>query len=252
MISVCLASYNGERYIEKQVLSILRQLSCDDELIVSDDGSLDNTLLILRRIGDKRIKIFENKSIVSSHKYAKSHYKVSKNFENALCKASGDYIFLSDQDDVWEQNKVQTCLSELKNHEVVITNYAEIDGVDGLITSRFYKKSPIQSFFLLNWALMPFHGCCMAFRKTLLNEVLPFPHDLIMHDNWIGLYSCLQGYSICYIDIPLIQYRRHQSNVSFAPHKSKSPLWFRLKYRFVILAQLINRVLHIRLRFNKN
>ena len=90
MISVCMATYNGEKYIEEQLKSILSQLGENDEVIVSDDSSTDNTLAIVESFNDVRIKIFPNN---------KFHSPIF-NFENALKQATGDYIFLSDQDDV--------------------------------------------------------------------------------------------------------------------------------------------------------
>lgn len=94
MISVCLASYNGEKYIKEQIESILQQLSVNDELIVSDDGSTDHTLSIIAEIGDPRIKIYFHKSEVNDLGcYSRSHYLVTRNFECALSVALGDYIF---------------------------------------------------------------------------------------------------------------------------------------------------------------
>ena len=97
MISVCMACYNGEKFIQEQVDSIICQLGLDDELIISDDGSNDRTLDILFSYEDSRIKILHNRAC---------HGFVG-NFENALSHAKGDYIFLSDQDDIWKKEKVQ-------------------------------------------------------------------------------------------------------------------------------------------------
>ena len=110
MISVCMASYNGEKYIKQQIDSILKQLSDEDELVISDDGSTDNTLSVIQSIHDKRIKLIHNQG---EHGY-------SRNFENALKNSKGDYIFLSDQDDVWKDNKVETILPLLKKYAFVV------------------------------------------------------------------------------------------------------------------------------------
>ena len=96
MISVCMATYNGERYIKEQVSSIMQQLGENDELIVSDDGSSDSTLQVLDSFHDSRIKVFSG-----------PRTGLTYNFENAIKNANGDYLFLSDQDDVWECNKVE-------------------------------------------------------------------------------------------------------------------------------------------------
>lgn len=245
MISVCMATYNGGKYIEQQISSILSQLSTDDEIIVSDDNSTDDTIAILHRINDKRIKIYYNSGSKPSlaYRYSNSHYKVTKNFENALLQSSGEYIFLSDQDDVWEPNKVSCFLSALKDNMLVMSNYSIIDSDNQLIINSYYHVNPIQKSLIRNLLKMPFHGCCMAFRRELLNETLPFPEKLIMHDNWIGLLACAKGHRVGFIDSPLIKYRRHQSNVSPSSVQNKNPLWFKLWYRIVLVFQLINRSL---------
>lgn len=244
MISVCLASYNGERYIKEQVLSILNQLSVDDELIISDDGSTDNTLHILATIKDSRVRVISNSFSEPYHKYSNSHYKVTRNFENALSSATGDYIFLSDQDDIWEQDKVLITVATLQQCELVMSNRSIIDSNGNLVKLSAYSTNPIGHCFFRNVIKMPFYGCCMAFKKELLKEILPFPKNLIMHDNWIGLYACLRKRNIAYIDKPLIRYRRHQYNVSPTAQKNPNPIYFKIRYRFVILIQLLIRYSH--------
>ena len=91
MISVCIATYNGEKYIEEQIASILPQLKENDEIIISDDYSTDNTIQVLTKINSKKIKIFKNQG----------EKGYTSNFENAIKQAKGNYIFLCDQDDVW-------------------------------------------------------------------------------------------------------------------------------------------------------
>ena len=240
MISVCLASYNGERYIKKQILSILSQLSSDDELIVSDDHSTDGTLGILSAINDHRLKVYSNNLIsAKKHRYANAHYRVAKNFENALSHATGDYIFFSDQDDIWLPNKVELTLSALQRYELVMSNYAVIDENGRMVKTEFYSTSPIYRSCLLNLIRLPFHGCCMAFRKEILDYSMPFPIELIAHDNWIGMCSCIKKCKIGYINRPLIQYRRHQFNVSPLKKNNLNPLWFKIWYRAVLTFQLL-------------
>ena len=99
MISVCMATYNGEKYIRDQLDSIICNLNeKEDEIIISDDGSCDRTLDIINEYVNcypGMIKIVEG-----------PHKGVVKNFEHAISIAQGEYIFLSDQDDIWENNKV--------------------------------------------------------------------------------------------------------------------------------------------------
>ena len=112
MISVCLATFNGEKYIYQQLSSILSQLSDIDEIIVSDDGSADKTIEIVKSIKDKRIKLFHNP-------YRQG---IIHNVENALRESKGNIIFLSDQDDVWLNNKISVCLQHLQCADLVISD----------------------------------------------------------------------------------------------------------------------------------
>lgn len=242
MISVCLASYNGEKYIEEQIRSIISQLSQEDELIISDDGSTDKTLAIIDKINDNRIKVHSHSPInINVGHHSLSHYKVTYNFENALSLATGDYIFLADQDDIWEPDKVEVTISALQNYILVMSNYSIIDGNGEELQNSFYTTNPIHHNFIHNLIKTPFHGCCMAFRKEFLAEILPFPSEMVMHDNWIGLYANWKNYKIGYIEKPLIKYRRHQFNVSPSARESTNPLWFKLWYRTILAYQIIRR-----------
>ena len=107
MISVCLATYNGQRFIKRQITSILSQIGEEDEVVVSDDGSTDDTLTILRDLNDSRIRIIDG-----AHRHSPTW-----NFEKALEGARGEYIFLSDQDDVWMPDKVQKSVEALEKIE---------------------------------------------------------------------------------------------------------------------------------------
>ena len=112
MISVCMATYNGEKYIRQQLCSIISQIGEGDEVIISDDGSTDSTLDIVRNMADGRIRIVEGPCRQSP----------TLNFENALSHVKGDYIFLADQDDVWLPGKVSACMKWLGGYECVVSD----------------------------------------------------------------------------------------------------------------------------------
>ena len=118
MISVCIPTYNGGKFIRQQLGSILSQLSNDDEIIISDDSSTDNTLEIINSFNDKRIKVLENNTFHSP----------IYNLENALKQAGGDYIFLSDQDDEWMLNKISVVMEHLKSANLVVHDAQVVDG----------------------------------------------------------------------------------------------------------------------------
>ena len=242
MISVCIASFNGEKHIQEQIRSILVQLGEEDELIISDDGSTDQTLHKIQEIDDKRIKLFENNNI---HGY-------THNFENALKQAQGDFIFFSDQDDVWLPDKVKTMTAYLQNDNYVISDaFVTNENLDikyKISSWRRYRKGYIHNLYKSIYA-----GCTCAFTKNIKDYALPFPSTInIQHDTWIGLL-CELNFNVVYVDKPLIYYRRHDANTSTAGSKSKKTLFFMVKYRFVLLYETLKRfiVRKFQLKYNK-
>lgn len=233
MVSVCLATYNGGKYLRPQVDSILSQLDKNDELIVSNDGSNDDTIAILKSYNDHRIKIFFN---------SKDH-GVINNFENALCHATGDYIFLSDQDDVWLPNKVEICLNSLKESDCIIHDCFITDENLTVISNSLFKELDAGLGFLKNLKKNTFTGCCMAFSKKVMEKTLPFPKSsLFYHDQWIGLISLL-SFNTVFLHTPLVFFRRHSTTTSSAGSQSKFNFKEKLFSRFAISKALLKRYL---------
>lgn len=241
MISVCIATYNGDKYLKKQIESILMQLSPNDEVIVSDDCSTDGTLQILEDFKDCRLKIYRHKYTGKPKKYSRNHYIVTSNFENALRQAKGDIIFLSDQDDIWLDNRVDIMTAALKNATLVYAPFKVIDENDRVVSTESQNKPLVTKKFFKDLFHQPFYGCCMAFHRSLLNIALPFPNNLIMHDNWIGLLAEISSSNIEIIREPLLYYRHHYNNVSRS--HNKNPLWFRIGYRINLYFQLLIRIM---------
>lgn len=244
MISVCMATYNGERFILKQISSILEQLSENDELIVSDDGSTDRTLDIIKSFDDCRIKILNHKKNKNFEKikYSRNFYYVTDNFENALKNAKGDYIFLSDQDDIWLPNKVAKVMEQLKIFDCTLSNFKIINENDSILSEQFYDENPISQSFIKNILNCRFLGCGLAFRKSVLDFVLPFPRKLMAHDLWIGMIG-KHKFSFSYIITPLFLYRRSGSNVSPSCEKSTNSIFHKVGYRLNIVCLLLLRFL---------
>ena len=231
-ISVCLASYNGQLFIEQQIKSILAQLSEYDELIVSDDCSTDKTLEIVETLNDKRIKIF------SGIRYGSP----IRNFENALKHATGDVIFLSDQDDVWLPNKVKIMTSYFHQYDVVVSNCSIVAKELNIIKDSFFLSVNTRKGFFNNLYDNHYLGCCMAFKKKVLDIILPFPKKIAMHDIWIGL--CAEAfYKSIFVDDVLLLYRRHGGNASPTSERSSACLLTKLWYRFYFLIQVGYRML---------
>lgn len=235
MISVCLTTYNGENYIKQQVESILSQLSPDDELIVSDDGSTDNTLDIIRSMHASQIKIVINKG---QHGY-------TPNFENALMQSKGDYIFLSDQDDVWNKDKVSICMDYFRFYDFIISDATIIDKNNQHIASSYFTQRHSKKGLFNNLIRFSYLGCCMAFKRKVLERALPFPknHKMATHDNWLAIVG-MSYYKTKVIDDKLILYRRHGDNTSKAGLAKTTTLPFKIKYRLYLLACLLFRYKH--------
>jgi len=232
MISVCLASYNGEQFIAEQIESILAQLSTGDELIISDDGSNDQTIGITSSFNDSRIKIINNDKCKG----------VIKNFENALMHAKGDYIFLSDQDDVWLPSKVKESIKYLDKNLLVVSDCRVVDKQLKEISHSFFRLRGSKKGILNNIVKNSYLGCCMAFRKELLQYALPIPNGAAMHDIWLGLVAETQG-TVQFIDKQLILFRRHGANASFTTGKSQLSTYIKLKNRITVAGLLLLRIL---------
>ena len=164
MISVCMATYNGEKYIKEQLSSILSQLSEKDEIIVSDDSSTDKTVEIIESFQDKRIKILKN------NKFRQPNL----NFENALKYSKGDIIFLSDQDDVWIENKVEIILNQLKKYDLIVSDAFITNEKLNITNDSLFSEVNSNRGILKNIIKNTYYGCCMAFKRKVLKKALPF------------------------------------------------------------------------------
>ena len=218
MISVCMATYNGEKFIKEQIDSILSQLSDDDELVVSDDGSKDRTLDIISSYNDKRIRILHHSA---PHGFV-------HNFENALGNAKGDYIFLSDQDDYWMPGKVKTAMGYLTSGiDLVIHNAELVDGKGQPLGTDYYSCMHSKTGFWANIWKTRTLGCCMCFNRKVLEKSMPMPKHIVAHDYWIGMIA-LKHFKVKFIDDKLLCYRRHGGNVSPSSEKSNESWWYRI------------------------
>lgn len=228
MISVVLAAYKGEKYIAAQVESILSQLGEDDELIISDDYPEGETYNSISGIieNDRRVRYIRGKG-----------QGVIKNFEHLIENAKGDFIFLSDQDDVWIQDKVQALMREFdKGADVVMHNADIVDGELNPTGDTAFSLNGAGTGIVKNILKNSYQGSCMAFRADLKKFILPFPENLPMHDQWIGLMGEKHG-KVSLIDKSYLLYRRHGENVS----GNGSTLLQKIKWRAAIISAILSR-----------
>lgn len=234
-VTVCMATYNGARFLKQQLDSILTQLNSRDELVVVDDASTDDTWKLLCNIQDERIRLFrndKNKGVVPT-------------FERAVSGATGDYIFLSDQDDIWLQNKVKQVLLVFENDpsvSLVVTNSIMIDENNRpLNMRRFSPENPAKLGLMQTLIKNLYQGSLMAFRRDILQAVLPFPKGIPMHDSWIGVVNCMIGKTF-YLDEELLYYRRHDANVTGGERASA---WKMAADRCKLLISITKRYSHL-------
>jgi GT2 family glycosyltransferase len=206
-VSECMAAYNGSRFIEAQLRSILPQLDDVDEIVIVDDGSSDSTIARIASIRDPRIRLFvhkENQGIVAT-------------FEDALRTATGDILFLCDDDDLWASNKVERLLAAFEKNpdaQIVTSRVALIDELGlPLPDARVNRYGRFFAGFWRNIFQNYYQGSAMAIRASLLGRVLPFPRGKqFLHDVWIGTRNEVTGGQAEFVDEPLVYYRRHSNN----------------------------------------
>jgi len=241
-ISVCIASYNGEKYIKTQLNSIINQLEINDEIIIVDDCSTDKTIEIIESIMDYRITVFKN-NFNMGHVYS---------FNRAIELSSNDIVFMSDQDDIWKNGRVLlmkknlldskslllSSNSEFINSEGVNLDY-NTNGVNEIYSTNYFNNI-IDIFF----GKTNYYGCLMVFKKELKKIILPIPGFVESHDLWIAMAANLLSSNTHCNDITLSR-RIHQNNASIVNRN----IFLKLKSRWIFLISLF--VLLFR-RLNKN
>jgi hypothetical protein len=233
-ISVCIATYNGSRFVEEQLRSILDQLGPDDEVMVIDDGSQDDTVTVLRRLSDERVRVHVNERN-TGHVTA---------FEAAIQEARGQLIFLADQDDVWLPGRVRLLSDGLKNRTYVASNWSilgEQSGMHGrpLLASK-ETSTPWRNIGRLYLGSIPYFGCAMAFRREALSLLLPFPPMVEAHDHWIALAGNMDG-GIEHLPQATVARRLHENNLTAGRRSMGMVLRTRLKLTFLLATILVRQ-----------
>lgn len=189
-ISVCMATYNGAAYLREQMSSILSQLGPDDEIIVSDDGSSDETCDIVESYQDNRIRLIRNGRNLGH----------VQNFAQSIALARGRYIALSDQDDIWVEGRLQKLMVALDaspKNLLAVGDFLEIDAA-GALTGHGHAMghsptSMLRQMVLILMGRARYFGCTFMFRQDFRKHILPIPGLMDSHDIWIALNACLFG-----------------------------------------------------------
>ncbi len=236
MISVCIATYNGEKYLREQLDSILAQIGERDEIVVSDDNSTDSTMELLQSYNDPRIRILHHDA-----RQVRTTFPLDRpthNFENALMHAKGDIIFLADQDDVWLPGKVEKMQKALKNADMAMHDCILADEQMCQIAPSYFDIIHVTTSAWRNAVKCTLLGCCMAMRRCVVEDALPFPRTQVGHDLWLGMVAD-RKFRFVLVNEPLLMYRKHHHSMTTAGRKSKYGLWFKISYRITILKHLL-------------
>jgi glycosyltransferase involved in cell wall biosynthesis len=212
-VSVCMATFNGARFVVTQIESILAQIDELDELIIVDDASTDGTLSLLRALDDPRIRVTGNAENLG---YVRT-------FEKALSQAKGQHIFLADQDDVWPPGRVHRMQLGLRHASLVAGNIAVLEGpprIKSPFGARDWKlngdpaRHPLPWLVRLAMSNAPYFGSAMAVDSDLLELALPFPPSVQeLHDGWLALLG-LMSRSIKHVPDRVVLRRLHDTNTS--------------------------------------
>ena len=221
-IDILLTTYNGEKYLKEQIDSILNQTYTNFRLLISDDCSKDSTIKILKEYEqkDNRIKVF----------LQEKNLGYVKNFEFLLTKVENEIYALSDQDDVWNNDKVEKTYKKLKEEDadLVFTDLEIVNEKLKTINSSFndymFLSRKIKKYYKdyrLQYLYNCITGCTLMSKKKYLEKIIPIPMDskYVIHDTWIGLIVALNG-KIAYLDEVTIKYRQHGNNQVGSNHTS--------------------------------
>lgn len=206
-ISIALCTCNGQKYLSDQLQSIVDQTLKPDEIVICDDASEDKTLEIIDIFVKKYPMI---QWIVKSNIVRMG---VRLNFEQAIMQTSCNYIATSDQDDIWELNKLELLLKVIQKEQVALVHSGfyliDAEGKTLDVMNRIQPKMSLETYIFANNNVT---GCTCFFDAELKNILYPFPHKFYYHDRWLAIVAYNNG-GIYFYEQPLISYRQHSSNV---------------------------------------
>jgi glycosyltransferase involved in cell wall biosynthesis len=224
-----MATYQGERYVVEQLQSIRAQLAASDEIVISDDGSTDGTVRAIDSLQDARIRLRLNAERVG----------YVRNFERAIEWARGEWIFFSDQDDVWLPGKVEGLSAALTRKACVASDAIVADEQLRNMRGSYFELRGVRSFSAPAIFLRPrIIGASMAVRRRYLQRYLPFPAP-IPHDHWLSLNAALDG-ELLVLARALVLYRRH-ADVASATARGRRALHVVCRERFGLAQAVVRR-----------
>lgn len=213
-VAVVMATYNGEKFIEEQLQSIVNQTYPNLEIVITDDCSTDGTYSILQRYAHRypNISCYQNRRNIG----------YVKNFEKAIKLAEADYIALSDQDDIWQHDKIALMMEHINDASVV---YCDSEFIDADGNSLNKKLSDIKNLqpvydslpFMVNNGVF---GHAMLMHKSIALQAMPFPKDCV-HD-WVIAFVATFSNGVKFVNQPAVQYRQHCNNTANTKKRERS------------------------------
>lgn len=201
-----MCTYNGALYIEEQLNSIVQQTYPIHELIIQDDNSTDNTVEIIKHFCSQYpyIHLYQNEQSVG----------INRNFFSAMERASGEFIAISDQDDIWEIDKLETQINLIGN-KLLCSGFSKPFSTDPSVKFSFDHRIPNYNLSRLMF-VFPLPGHSLLFRKNLLSMIPDLPNisTLFVYDVIIGITAATEN-SIVYADKILVHFRRHTSAATY-------------------------------------
>lgn len=205
-VSVCMATFNGASFVREQIDSILADLEASDELIVVDDGSVDDSVAVVASIEDSRLTLVESES---------NHGQV-RAFQTVLGKARHEVIMLADQDDLWPAGRRQVLVDALARADVAAGNYQTFGtraGGPARPLRSSYDGHPVGNVLGLALGRRPYFGSCMALRREFRGVVLPFPKAVEAHDHWLAIAGIVAG-RVAHVEDAVTIRRLHAGNLT--------------------------------------
>ncbi|WP_427130220.1 glycosyltransferase [Pseudarthrobacter sp. S9] len=238
-VSVCMATYKGAPFVQEQISSILAELGADDELVIVDDASPDATASVIGGITDARIRLVRSSV---NRGYVRT-------FEEAVRLSRGEYIFLSDQDDIWIPGRVDLMLAALAESQVVGSNFDMLGGGPRPWIPRLRSSDSRRHLANLAGILVgyrAYYGCGMAFRRDAARNFAPIPpYVRESHDLWLAICGNVAG-SITHLDESTIYRRLHEENQTPAGWRSLPKI---LAARIMLLRLMVEAFRRTRTRF---
>lgn len=212
-VDILLPTYNGEKFVEQQIKSLLNQTYKNINILIRDDGSKDETRNIIKDLAELDNRIIFNNDV-------KENLGLVSNINFLLGISNAEYIMYCDQDDVWLDNKVEIMLNEILKREkelekhtpVLVHSDCYITDQNLKINGHFKGSRPLQ--YGLNNSLFKYYvqGASTLINSSLKKEIQPFIENVYIHDRYTHLCAEIMGYRF-YINQPLMYYRQHDSNV---------------------------------------